>query len=83
MKTFKITSNFDSNIIIGMLREQNIGKIEEGEAKNSELDIISKKVTDPTFSPQRKDDTMSDLEKRYIDCLNTIFSWAVFRKKDA
>ena len=51
MKTFKITSNFNSNIIIGMLREQNIGKIEKGEAKNSELDIISKKVTDPTFSP--------------------------------
>ena len=36
-----------------------------------------------SLSPQALKESSSNIEKRYMECLNTIFGWALFRKKDA
>ena len=43
----------------------------------------SKLGTNTTNETMSNPDSQSDIEKRYNECLNKIFSWAVFRKKDA
>lgn len=59
--------------------DQSISKMTPAMGK---LDMSLKDVTELSGSPQSKSEAGSDLEKRYMDCLNKIFSWAVYRKKD-
>lgn len=45
---------------------------------------IIKGVGEAPMTPEKKTEgSESELERRYSECLNKIFSWAVFRKKEA
>lgn len=63
--------------------DQNIAKANESTQNSIQMINNNQPPIDAKFSPVRQVETESDIEKRYMDCLNTIFSWAVFRKKDA
>lgn len=46
---------------------------------------IDMKINEVMGSPlkQTEKEPADDIEKRYMDCLNKIFSWAIYRKKEA
>lgn len=51
--------------------------------KLTKLDMSLKEVTESSLSPMGKQEAKSELEEEYLKCLNKIYSWAIYRKKEA